>query len=65
MMMNDLVEVLYVYRCTACGHRAELHLPDDSHDGEATVCAACGASVRIEWDGGVTFENSSKRELIR
>jgi len=35
MMMNDLVEVLYVYRCTACGHRAELHLPDDSHDGEA------------------------------
>jgi rRNA maturation endonuclease Nob1 len=48
--------VLYVYRCTVCGHRAEFHLPDDSHDGEATVCAACGAPVRIEWDGGVTFE---------
>jgi predicted nucleic acid-binding Zn ribbon protein len=56
MMMDDPVEVFYVYRCTACGHRAELHLPDDSHDGGATVCAACSAPVRIEWDGGVTFE---------
>ena len=57
MITNDPVEVPYVYRCTACGHRPELHLSDDSHDGEDTVCAACGA--------GVTFENSSKRELIR
>jgi predicted nucleic acid-binding Zn ribbon protein len=56
MMMNDPVKVLYVYRCAACGHRDELHLPDDTHDGEATVCVACGAPVRIEWDGGVTFE---------
>jgi predicted nucleic acid-binding Zn ribbon protein len=50
------VEVLYVYRCITCGHRAEVHFADDSHDGEATVCAACGASVRTEWDGGVTFQ---------
>jgi hypothetical protein len=49
------VEVLYVYRCS-CGHRGELHFADDSHDGELGVCSACGDPVRIEWDGGVTFQ---------
>ncbi len=48
-------EVLYTYHCAACGHRAELRFPDDSHDGEPALCTACSAPVWIEWDGGVTF----------
>lgn len=45
--------VLYVYRCAVCGYHGEAHFADDSHDGEATICVACGATVRLEWDGGV------------
>ena len=41
-------EVLYVYRCTSCGHRGEVHFADDSHDGEVMVCASCDCPVRIE-----------------
>lgn len=48
--------VLYVYRCQACRHRGEVRLPDDSHDGEAVTCSACGGPVTLEWDGGVTFQ---------
>ncbi len=44
--------VLYVYRCTACGHAGELHLPESSPE-VTTACSACGAEVRAEWDGGV------------
>jgi hypothetical protein len=33
-----------------------VHLPDDTHEGEPASCTACGASVVLEWDGGVTFE---------
>ncbi|MCM2552709.1 hypothetical protein [Burkholderia glumae] len=49
-------KVLYVYKCAGCGHRDEQHLDDDSHDGEASTCASCGAAVALEWDGGVTLE---------
>ena len=45
--------VLYVYRCTACGHAGEAHLDDDSHDGEQAHCDSCGTPVALEWDGGV------------
>ena len=45
--------VLYVYRCTACGHAGEVHLADDAHDGEPAHCDSCGAPVTLEWDGGV------------
>ena len=45
--------VLYVYRCTACGHAGEVHLADDAHDGELAHCDSCGAPVTLEWDGGV------------
>ncbi|TCV62879.1 hypothetical protein EDB98_112187 [Pseudomonas fluorescens] len=44
--------VLYVYRCTACGHAGELHLPESSLE-VTTACSACGAEVRAEWDGGI------------
>jgi len=54
--MSAPAEVLYVYCCTSCGHRCEVHFADDSHDGEVTVCASCDCPVRIEWDGGVTFQ---------
>jgi predicted SprT family Zn-dependent metalloprotease len=45
--MNELLPgtVRYVYRCDACDHRGEVHLNDDSHDGEASRCAACRAPV--------------------
>ncbi|MHA6823959.1 hypothetical protein ACQUKI_20845 [Ralstonia pseudosolanacearum] len=51
--------VLYVYHCQACGHRGEQRLAGDSHDGEESKCQVCGAAVRLEWDGGVTFEQGS------
>jgi predicted SprT family Zn-dependent metalloprotease len=55
-MKNKTVpNVLYTYRCP-CRHRGEIRLKDDSHDGETVDCSACGATVRIEFDGGVTFE---------
>ncbi len=47
--------VLYVYRCAACGSPGETHLPDDLHDGADGTCGQCGASVQLEWDGGVTL----------
>ncbi|MFB0964125.1 MAG: hypothetical protein QMC36_00160 [Patescibacteria group bacterium] len=47
--------VLYVYECVSCGHRGEERLPGDSHDGRPSACLACGASVVLEWDGGVTL----------
>jgi predicted nucleic acid-binding Zn ribbon protein len=50
------VTVLYTYRCSSCNHRGEVRLNDDSHDGEHATCSACGATVTIEWDGGVTFD---------
>ncbi len=53
---DDLRPVLYVYRCSACRHRGEVRLADDSHDGEEATCAACGGPVTLEWDGGVTLD---------
>ncbi|WP_175914684.1 helix-turn-helix domain-containing protein [Burkholderia metallica] len=50
------MSVLYVYRCPACGHRGQVHHPDDSYDGAAATCANCYGPVALEWDGGVTFE---------
>lgn len=48
-------DVLYVYRCAHCGQRGEMHGPDDSHDGARETCRSCGATVTLEWDGGVTL----------
>lgn len=50
------MSVLYVYRCPACGHRGQIHHPDDSYDGAAATCAQCYGPVALEWDGGVTLE---------
>jgi predicted nucleic acid-binding Zn ribbon protein len=44
--------VLYVYRCTVCGHAGKLNLPETSPE-VMTSCSACGADVSAEWDGGV------------
>jgi DNA-binding XRE family transcriptional regulator/DNA-directed RNA polymerase subunit RPC12/RpoP len=55
------MSVLYVYRCSACGHRGQVHHPDDSHDGTAATCEACDAPVALKWDGGVTFEVAGER----
>ncbi|WP_454875303.1 hypothetical protein [Paraburkholderia xenovorans] len=49
-------KVLYVYKCAECGKRGNRHLEGDSHNGEATTCAACGSAVTLEWDGGVVLE---------
>lgn len=54
--MTQPPQVLYVYRCTACGHRGEVRHADDAHEDQAAACASCGAEVRLEWDGGVSFE---------
>lgn len=53
--------VLYVYACAECGHRGEERLPGDSHDGRPSACSACGASVILEWDGGVTLHADAPR----
>lgn len=49
------MSVYYVYGCRSCGHRGETRLAGDGHDGEASQCVVCGAVVKLEWDGGVTF----------
>jgi transcription elongation factor Elf1 len=54
--MKTIANVLYVYRCVTCGHRGHAHFADDSHDGEATNCGLCGATVAFEWDGGVDLK---------
>lgn len=53
--------VIYVYRCTACGHAGSVHLAGDDHDSEQSLCKVCGATVCLEWDGGVTFDNVNPR----
>jgi len=55
------MSVLYVYRCQACGHRGEIHHPDDSYDGSAASCARCAGAVTLEWDGGVTLDVARHR----
>jgi predicted RNA-binding Zn-ribbon protein involved in translation (DUF1610 family) len=55
-IMEPKGNVLYVYRCAECGHRGAQRLADDSHDGEASTCSVCGATVALEWDGGVKFD---------
>lgn len=52
----DEDRVLYVYKCSECGHRGSTHLPGDEHDGAMYQCSSCGTQVYLEWDGGVTFE---------
>ena len=52
MPTTNIPLVLYVYRCTACGHAGELKLPESSPE-VTTACSACGAEVRAEWDGGI------------
>jgi len=54
--MSAPAEVFYVYCCTSCGHRGEVHFADDSHDGEVMVCASCDCPVRIEWDSDATVK---------
>lgn len=49
-------KVLYVCKCRACCKRGDQHLDDDSHDGEPSKCASCGAPVTLEWDGGVVLD---------
>lgn len=49
------MSVYYVYRCADCGHRGETCLGGDGFDGHPSSCAVCGAVVKLEWDGGVTF----------
>lgn len=44
--------VLYVYRCTACGHSGQVRLVESLPE-VTTACSACGAEVLAEWDGGV------------
>lgn len=58
-------DVLYVYCCPACQHRGAVRLPDDSHDGEAGTCTACGGTVTLEWDGGVTLHPSNPTNTER
>lgn len=48
-------KVLYVYKCAECGKRGDQHLDGDSHHGEASTCGSCGASVTLEWGGGVVL----------
>jgi predicted RNA-binding Zn-ribbon protein involved in translation (DUF1610 family) len=55
-------QVLYVYRCTACGYRGEAHLDDDSYDDKVAACASCGAPVNLEWDGGITFDSAQPEQ---
>lgn len=57
MLTTTTPVVLYVYRCTVCGHADKLHLPESSSE-VTTACSACGAEVLAEWDGGVELDTS-------
>lgn len=52
----DTELILYIYKCADCGHAGAVHLPGDVHDSELTNCKVCGATVSLEWDGGVVFD---------
>lgn len=52
MADNQNPIVLYVYRCSACGHSGEVRLVESTPE-VTTACSACGAEVMAEWDGGV------------
>lgn len=52
----DEIKVLYVYTCAECGHRGEMHLVGDGHDGEQAKCNVCDTAVTPEWDSGVVLE---------
>jgi predicted nucleic acid-binding Zn ribbon protein len=54
--MSDQRDVLYTYRCKACGHSGQRRLPDETHDGEETTCDVCASPVTLEWDDGVKFD---------
>lgn len=54
------LSVLYVTFCPTCRHCGEAHLRDDTHDGGAATCAACGGPVTLEWDGGVTLKGEGR-----
>jgi hypothetical protein len=49
---------IHTYKCLACNHHGEVHLPDDSHDGEHAACSVCGAKATLEWDGGMIFDRA-------
>lgn len=51
------IQVLYVYPCSECGQCGDTHLAGDGHEGEVAKCSACGATVTLEWDGGVVLEH--------
>jgi DNA-directed RNA polymerase subunit RPC12/RpoP len=51
--------VRYTYRCAACSHHGQVHLDDDSHEGEHTACSACGATATLEWVGGATLHRAA------
>lgn len=56
--------VLYVYRCTACGHVGNEHLPESTP--EVTVaCSGCGEAVQAEWDGGVELTANAEQRNKR
>lgn len=59
MPTSSIPLVLYVYRCAACGHAGEVHLPESAPE-VTTACSACGAEVRAEWDGGVEMMFSAR-----
>jgi predicted nucleic acid-binding Zn ribbon protein len=53
--------VLYVYRCTGCGHAGKVHLPESTPE-VIEACTRCGAAVRAEWDGGVELTTHTPEE---
>lgn len=63
--MGPNENVLYVYRCPSCDHRGQVHLDDDSHEGETRKCESCGDVVTLEWDGGVQLVFGNERGVRR
>lgn len=63
-MTATAATVLYVYHCTACAHRGQLHLGETAPE-VTTACSMCGAEVLAEWDGGVTLAGDQPEQRKR
>ncbi|KVM84624.1 hypothetical protein WT05_15560 [Burkholderia stagnalis] len=64
-IQQDKSGVPSAYRCPDCGRRREARRPDDAHDGVAGTRAGCGASVQLEWDGGMTLVATGAMRRLR
>ena len=61
--MDTSANVLYVYHCDSCDYHGSARFADDNHDDAAHICDHCGATVSLEWDGGVSLRGADSDDV--